>query len=232
MSDKYAFSGIRKIVLWAVVILLNILLMIFYSGDLGLGWMLVLMVSPLLGFIISMSVFFMFRFILSIDLKREDMLKVNLVSCLIAFVLPVVGMLFHPVSSVYDYFIDKTENGPVQRVGLGNGKTLIFKNAEQENFELNFDYLGKKQVSRAYLIGLIKDYCAREQCSPGEIFPMHIGKPFCFKKGFGIECNDSAVLYVTVYLRYPQGYNKRDGRYILKLVYTDNRFSWIIHRLA
>lgn len=245
--------GFLLIPIYLTIILLNLLWTATYTGDLNLAWALILLISPIVGGIIWLGVVSLFSAIFKIfkvKLKKKGFLLLGLYFSLILSVfLGYEEAKFGIIWNTYRkhiYKANKVEmNKDVHEIALGSGKILYFESEgksyrlnldttyceskdDQDIFELNFEYQGRKRITRAQIVELAKDYCFRQNYEIGTINQLELSRPYYKKTGFLIRKSPGEVIiYMKIKGKGPEYGKPTQSNLTLKLIYVDNQLKFV-----
>ena len=119
--------------------------------------------SPIVGIIIGVGVFLLFRVVFRFKLERRHFLLMVVCSLILSLVLTFEESTFGIIYHQYDKHIamsnEAESSKAVHEIELGSGKVLYFSSQYQDNFELNFEYQGTSNITKTQIVDLAESYC-------------------------------------------------------------------------
>ena len=194
----------------------------------------IFVLSPVIGIIIGVGVFLLFRAAFRVKLERRQLLIMVVFSLILSLLLTFEESGWGIIHNQYDKYIDTANevegNKAVHEIELGCGKILYFYNHNQDSFELNFEYQGTNNITKTQIVELAESYCLQQNYEVeniGEIFwwDEQYSKSGLFIKG------DGGGMDIEVEIKNGPIDNDRGGYqltgFYLGLSYSDNQLQLV-----
>lgn len=223
MNNKdRVFLGIACI----FIIFVAFLVTSWYTSDLEMLWLAAFLAVPFWAALFGFIIFLIIRF-----LTRADS---TMVIWIVAFsVLIHVGLMVEEINigAIKNLFDNHAKvlntdesSRSLHEINLGEGKSLYFTDENDKEFQLNFEFAGKKTISKDSIIALAKQWLVSNGYGRSEINDMQ-AYPRYYRKGISFQMENPGQILLTFDLQdEPKKNQEKLSSIMLGLKFKNNSF--------
>lgn len=207
MNDK---NRVLFAVTCILIVISAVLVTSWYTSDLEMLWLVAFLIVPLWAAVFGFVVSLILKFLTKSDFKT--VIWIVGLSVIIHTGLMVEEASISVIKNSFDNHAMALNNEEQARtsheVYLGEGKSLYFSGNNDTEFQLNFEFMGKRTISRDTIMDLAKQWLTSKGYGISEITEIQAYPKF-YRKGISFQLESPGEIFLTVDLKedpdVPQG---------------------------